>query len=157
MDDLVTYRSSVTIHRVALLEVHDYPAFNHSFSLSTGHEETIKVPNTAGRAGIISMSSWGLVRGWCCAWVLPVWLTPVGSVPVPGFTSSDAAAAHSHCWAHPWSADHKMPIVTGAGSNISFSEMRALATVLNFHVEYFPCVCFHVEYFPCILLLAVSA
>lgn len=87
-----------------------------------------------------SMSSWGVGRGWCCAQVLPAWLTPVSSVPVPGFTASAAAPAHSR--AHLWSAHHKMPISTGAGSNGSFSKTRVLATVLKFHVEYSPvCVC----------------
>lgn len=118
----------------------------HSFSLSTGHAEpscSSKGSNTAGRACTISMSSRGLVWGWCCAQVLPPCLTPAGSVPVPGLTGSAAAAAHSHCCAHLWWADHKIPIATGPGSNISFSKTWVLATVLNFHVEYPLCVCVH--------------
>lgn len=129
-------------HTKSSTEIHNYPAFNHSLSLSTDHAETScnskEVPNIAGRACTISVSSWGLVRGWCCAWVLPAWLTPVGSVSMPGFTGSAAAAAHGHCCAHLWSAEHKIPIAIEAGSNISFSKTQVLATVLKYRAEYFP-------------------
>ena len=137
MGDSVIDRSSVIIHRVAQLEIHD---FIHSCSLSTGNAETScnsrKVPSMAGRACTIPMCYWDLLQGWCRRLVLPAWLPPVSSVPMWGLTGSAAAAACSHCCAHLWSVELKIQVAIEAGSDFSFSKTQMLATILKFYVEY---------------------
>lgn len=146
--DSVINRSPVIIHGVAQLEIHDYPAFIHSCSLSTGDAETScnsrEVSRMAGRACTIPMCYWDPLQGWCRWSVPPAWLPPVGSVPTWGLTGSAAAAACSRGCAHLWSAELKIQVAIEAGSDFSFCKMQMLATVLKFHVEYSSvCVCVH--------------
>lgn len=127
--------SSVIIHRVAQLEIHDYPACIHSYSLSIGDIETScdcrEVPRAEGRTCTVPMRYWDL-QGW---WrlVVPAWLPPVSSILMQGLAGSAACCC---CCGHLWWVELKIQVAIEAGSNFSFSRMRMLATVLKFPAEY---------------------
>lgn len=151
----VIHRSSVTIHRVAQLE-RATTTLSLSITVPSALAETSfnsrEVPSMAGIACTIPICCWGLLQGWRLWLVPPARLPPVGSDLMRGLTGSAAAMACSCCCAHLWSTELKIQVSIEAGNNFSFTKTWMLATVLEFHVEYFSvCVCM------CTLLFAISA